>query len=644
MKLIRYTLCSFLLIVVLIFACDSFQSYVYGFQGPYVTSFYMQPGITKEQMLNDIEEVANKYQVGVIFWKSVAESNWVSQNILYVTAGMQQYLEQHYYLIEGMHNSVFSGKTHISFQEFSKISEKDLETYPEAYFLIGEKDNIISFKQDLVETYAGSFPYLDGSDSRKDSITLLLFLWGIVCFIIWCTTYYNIISTKKEYFVKLTLGESPICMILRNIVWDIMVFGLIFAGVSYVLRKVYGNIFLYSYSVICFLILCIVNAGLYFSLLKFNIKIFNSNIKMSKKLLVANYVVKFILTFLVCVSLAGNLFFIQRYTELKKQESFYEQKKDYIYLQFISDSGNEWYLQDLFFEKFYHILDIQIKDTIFEEWDNCVLVNSNMKSYLLEKVVLEDAKDIKEILKENEIVLFLPKNMEIPEEELEKLRSDFVYHVQNEEAEFRIERYQKDISWNVNNTYTGYGTLKNPLIVYSEKDEWDETAEFGGILADFNYAFIKADMEIIDQFCEENNCRYLANNVYEDYMSILSNYQKGAMLNSILLGIQLVIQILLIFTIIKLEFESNRLELVLKKILGYSRIERFKYIYLVTLISSVLCMICIFIVQFIWKISYLNFAYVGALGIMLGEVLIISVLFVRQEMENIQKTIKGGYI
>lgn len=86
------------------------------------------------------------------------------------------------------------------------------------------------------------------------------------------------------------------------------------------------------------------------------------------------------------------------------------------------------------------------------------------------------------------------------------------------------------------------------------------------------------------------------------------------------------------------------MELVLKKILGYSKLERFKYIYLVTLISSVLCIICIFIAQFIWKVSYLNFAYVGAIGIMLGEVLIISVLFVRQEMENIQKTIKGGYI
>ena len=103
MKIVRYFLCAFLLTITLTFACEHFQLYIYGFQGPYITSFYTQPNITKEKMLTEIENTAKRYGVGVVLMKSEIKSNWMTETTLFCTPGMETYFGNYYHMKEGMH-------------------------------------------------------------------------------------------------------------------------------------------------------------------------------------------------------------------------------------------------------------------------------------------------------------------------------------------------------------------------------------------------------------------------------------------------------------------------------------------------------------------------------------------------------------
>ena len=114
-------------------------------------------------------------------------------------------------------------------------------------------------------------------------------------------------------------------------------------------------------------------------------------------------------------------------------------------------------------------------------------------------------------------------------------------------------------------------------------------------------------------------------------------------MNLVLLVFQCIIEICLIYTIVRLEFEANRLEIVLKKILGYSIVERIGRQFILTIISGIIGIVISIIVCALLKVTYVYCVCVIITCAILIELLIMGVLFIQIERDSIQRTLKGGF-
>ncbi len=643
MNKVRFTISTLLLLIALIFTCDLYQIYIYSFEDFYNTSFYTQPEIETEDMLTDICRVSDKYDVQIFFIAKEIEGDFYTNVNVFCDMAVKEYLEKEYFIVEGTHKSLFSGSTSISYHEFMELDANNLKRNPDSFYLFGEREQVLGFKAELVDTYGGSLPKHEERDSRKDIQRDSALLWGVVISIILITTYYNVISAKKEYFIQLSLGERISHIVFKNILFDSLYYFICFVVFSAIIYFYSGGAFLFAYNLGAIMLLLILNALIYLDLFRFDLKRSISNEKMSQKLLGANYFLKFILTLLVSMSFASNLYFIAKYMELNSQKEFYESRSEYYYINFTQYHGEIYNLESFFYCLFYDEFDIQFDCALISYDDSNDLVicmNENMKDYLLTCI-----PSIKKELDGEESYLILPASKHLSDEEIDSLKTYSLWLSDREDDHVKMVIYDKT-KINTRNILDGYEIAKNPIIIYSNRSNWDEFIPFEGCIPTLvlNEAFSKVDITRLEQFCDKNQCSYLLTNVYDDYSYLLDMVRRGSILNLILLIIQLLIEILLISTIVKLEFEANRLELVLKKIWGYTIWERISKLYRITIVSFVISLIIVFIAHYFGYLKYANFVNIGLTFLMIVECILTTVMFIKQEQDNIQRTLKGGYL
>ncbi|GGA18410.1 hypothetical protein GCM10008018_72890 [Paenibacillus marchantiophytorum] len=104
----------------------------------------------------------------------------------------------------------------------------------------------------------------------------------------------------------------------------------------------------------------------------------------------------------------------------------------------------------------------------------------------------------------------------------------------------------------------------------------------------------------------------------------------------------LFLEIVIIKSILRLEYEVNAIELCLKKILGYNIWQKNKKILLVTLIPTILGMIGAMIVWIFINGNIVNYLVYGSIFIFLIEPFIILTYIRKLERAKISIILKGG--
>lgn len=282
MKKIKYIIYFLLVFLGFIITGEIFQDYLNSFesQSDY-TTLYADKGVSHNEMLVDIENAAEKNNVEVFFVKRENSSVFSASIEVFTTSKkVDDYIKENYQVYQGRFKSLFSGTTEINFHNISQVSDITKVNY---FYLIGDSENQVNFKLELVDKYAGSIPR-DGAILTQAK-TNIIAIWCLVSVLILLLSYYQVVSSRKEVLLKILYGESTITIILKGIISDILVISAL-SFVAYNLSSLFSySRFYIKVSLLMLVAIILANSMIYLLLLRLNIRRDFSKVKYNSKVL-----------------------------------------------------------------------------------------------------------------------------------------------------------------------------------------------------------------------------------------------------------------------------------------------------------------------------------------------------------------------
>lgn len=588
-KFIKLLLIGMLLFIVSIIPGELFQGYLDQYNDFYKTSFYLPENGSTEVMLNDLTETAKKHNIH-IFKIYEREKNKYSVNLdVYTDENMAKVLANDYKISHGIYKSIFSGTAIINVHNFSDIPQKLIET-DEYYYLYGDSKDMIRFKKDLINVYAGSFPKDDGYNDLEYYTFKLITSWIFVLAILVLLSIYDVISQKKENFIRITMGEKAGVIYLKNVVLDSVYILSVFLCSQLLIKKIEGNLIFSEYSNVMLLITILINCFVLLMIFKFDVKDAFSN-SPKNNILKYNYLllglcsIFFTLSVVSCVELINNSY------SYSKQELFFAKNKNYSWYQNITiENGSEeelqMHLNDFISENMdsFHYLCSGI---VYDEINNDVLyeANSGTKSYLKSKI-----KELNDKLDHDTYLLIYEKN-KLKKEELETIKN----YIDNKNYQIIYYSDPIEIIYRQFDEAPLTSIAQNPVIVFHNKE--DTNLSYNESMYEFHLCMIDNHNNVWHNFAERNGISFIETNVYDYYCYRWDALSRTLLINLVIVLFLAIMLFLSSCVVIKLEFRINAKEIALKKIHGYRMIECFKKIYTIPCISTLLSIICVIIIK-----------------------------------------------
>ena len=486
-------------------------------------------------------------------------------------------------ITEGEATSFFSGSTEIIILPFEDV-ENNLKV--DRYYFTGSKDTVSSIRQKIYSQIATSYIH-----KEEYSIVEMLAhgIWIISLGFILLLTWVDIQFSKKSDFLKISMGSSVGRIILWKILIDAIFYAVIFGTVYTFLKSKILLAYKLNFAFVTLIVFFCLNSLLYTTLLKVDYKevIYGANI--NGRLLANTYLLQTIVVILLIVSLSFNLISIKENAKELAPYDTIERLDGYNTLSltpagrvFQSEQDVAKLEASIYYEAY--LEDKVLLSTFCADINDepIVVLNEAALSTVVSNPALFQAES------ESDFIVYIPKNRysEMEDYDVEfaaaTTASDF-FGLENYSFEAREYSHLEVVYFDLRNvSELSYGSdlASDPIIVYCNlsKTRVKELLENNtGIDFGDRWANIIFNMEDTDLFSESVKERI--DDV--EFISVVglcdqykSNLIRGVLLNSVLSTFLLILSILLISSIIKMEYLVHAKELALKKILGYSIFQR----------------------------------------------------------------------
>lgn len=659
MKKIKFIISFILILLGFFITGESYQLYLDNFEtSSYSTTLFLNgsPNNTEQKMVEDITKASEQNSVQVFTIVSDVKSMLLSERRIYGTTGIDKYIQDHYQIQEKSYPSLLSGTKKVVFHPLEDlVNNEDLASISQ-YYLIGDKDDILNFKDSLNGVYAGNFPQEGYDSSGKVNI---FFVWFLISIVLLFLSYYDIILQKKESFIRISLGERTSSIILKNITLDTIMYSVIFFVIFFTLQHHTSTFFHLNISSGVFISMLFFNALIYFTLYFYNLKEALAGTKSSRKLLIMNYALKILSVVISLTIVSSNIAVIVEGVQFYQQRSFFKEHADYFYvkMQYSLTPGQDedhsledsFLVTETFYRKFFKDFDATQLVTSGVLGNNVMLANQNSITYLQEHI-----DELSNINSQKELYFILPQHMRNDTNLISQLKNSFELVEQNEF------RYDYDIIYYVGNpkiicidefSLNGSFYMESPIIIYNNMDLSENVDSANASHFRWDYAHDILYKLSPDQFAsyvaehstDTNKLHYQLTNALEKYEYQWSIIKRTLYLNVILTLLILFLEFFIITTILRLEYEVNAIELSIKKVLGYTVWQKNRKILLITVIPTLLGIVAALILRmFIDVEQYYKYLIYGSLLILIIEPFIILSYIRKLERTNVQKILKGG--
>lgn len=661
MKKIKFIISFTLMLVGFLITGESYQLYLDNFEtASYNTSLFLNgsPTNTEQKMIHDITKSAEHNKVKVFTVVSDVKSMLLSERRIYGTKDTEKYIKDHFQIYERSFPSLLSGTKKIIVHQLEDLIQNEDLASVSQYYLIGDKDDIYKFKDDLKGIYAGNSP----QEGYKSSETINIFLiWLLVSIVMLFLSYYDVLLQKKENFVRITLGERTSSIILRNIVLDTIMYTIIFFALLFVLQNYTNTIFHLRISIGMFIVMVFLNALLYLNLYIYNFKEALANVNSSKKLLIMNYGLKIVTVTIALTVISSNIAVILEALQFYQQRTFFNERADYYYVELAynskPDQGEQQAIKKLqegflvtekFYRTFFNQFDATQLVTSGVLGSNVLLANKNSFGYLQEHIDELSKADL-----QRELYFIVPSRMKEDMDVINRLKSSLEIINQNKfQYNFEILYYDGNPKLICIDQLTMNGSyfMRSPIIIYNNMDlsQSVDTADDSPFRLDYAHdVMYKLSQAKVGDFADEyssqdNQLHYKLTNALEKYEYQWNIVKRTLYLNMIISVLIIFLEFVIIKSILRLEYEVNALELSVKKILGYTVWRKNRKILLITLVPTILGVVLATGVALYLNIAIFKYLLYGSVFILLIELYIILTYIRKLEKTKIQKILKGG--
>ncbi|AOY77592.1 hypothetical protein [Clostridium formicaceticum] len=642
MKIAKYITSILLTIIVLVFIGETYVWNINGFETeyPYVT-YYLQKNTTQSEMISDIYSSANKHNIQVFVVDRKIENALLENISIYGTDGIKTYLSKNSDIVPGTFDSIFLGKSSIQIYPFEDIPDiSKINTYR----VIGKKEDIIKFKQDLVDKYGGAFPR-EGYISLNSSLNILL-VWVIVLSLFLLLTLYNIALEKKEVIIRLVSGERLTDFVFRKMIIDIVFYSLLFVIIVSTMNIFINATYHLNISIICMVIFIIINSLSYTLFFITDYKKDMATKNSEKRVLRISYIYKIFTIFITIIIMVGCVDLIYEGINFYKQKDFFLKYKDYSYVMLasLSDDSDELSgrLLNILYKKYLSegkALSLVYLGNDYYNDDNYIFADSGALDYL--KDIIPEVKNKK---LENKVYFIKPKDYSKSGNEHD-LAKDFFTTYYKGNFEYEEIYYENNTEVIALTGVDGVDSTlkKNPVILLNN------------IIAEkleniyYRYIWQATMFRISDKewhtFITENNFQNeiaYKTNAYKNYIHYWQILKRGMIIGIALLGIILLLEGIIINNILSCEYSVNAVELSIKKVVGYGLLGKHKKILITTILFGFIGLTLAVVVSYFLGITSYYFMIAGGLIVILLELVIVVRYVYKLENINVQKILKGG--
>ncbi len=661
MTKIKYIIFSILILIALIIPGELYQSYVGQNSKFYQTSFCLQDCDKAREMLSDIQNTAKSHNVSIFVQDIKVKNMFTCEVNIYCDDIVKQILSSEYSIKSGKYKSVFSGNTTVNFYNFMDVSDKLLENEPSFFQLLGDYDDMVKMKQDLISLYGGKFSNKDSYDILKNMKRTILGIWCLITLIICFLSFYFLTLFQRELMVRSTMGEQPFNLYLKIIFSDSIFLILFFSISTFLLSHITNVLFLFNLSIImlgvCILCNCIVNARIF----SFKIREAFNKVAGRFELTMGTYIIKAISCSFSVIIITFQLATIKESLDFYRQRNFFEEHKSYNYINLMGKKdlySNTPLLREQFYRTYsdkISILDISF--TYGEHLNNdgysnsVILATKSTYKYLCEWI-----PELKNQKITSKACLITNNKKNISEENLELIKSHAASLCLEDNENFELQniKYKKNSSIiAVAEEFINKSSwVKNPSILLIMKDDYPILNKDVVLKGDYplklnlranNFIINVYETELIN-FATTYNGKATITNVYDYYLYRWEIMRRSLYLSVVFIVMILILEIYINILIIKLEYNFNSMQLSIMKITGYSRFERIRKLCIISLIMMCLSTFVCLISLTILKQFGIIFPIISVFIVGILDFGVIKLFSIDYEKKNIPRILKGGNV
>lgn len=620
-----------------------------GFAEPFVsTTIYPNPKISEQQMLADIERAATKHQVDVFTYEETPNRTLSSTKTIYGTADVEAAFASRS-IEEQIYQSVFLGD--ITFQ-FKPLSEHPAVAYTPNFYGIGSAAAIKAFKMELIDTYAGNHPQPGYNESAE--LYRILGVFALVAIITVLLTFYELAIVRKELLVRLSMGESLARWMTRSILMDSGILSLAFI-VSFVTLRSFTpiNPYLMLFSGLMVVVI-VLNGLVYLRLRRLTIKEAFSNGQRSNRLLAFTYGMKFATAFLTILMLSSSITVIAEAVTIYKQRPFFEAKKNYSYT-YIGHKVTSPRYSDEKSSDISERIQTELYTRFYEDFKVTLSTPINSFATADQPTVLMNWTAFDEVAEQfansasvfaNELTFFAPEGIAIPAKSTIDSGLRELGLAAYLADSYPVVRYQEDFETVAidQNLTSGSTLINNPLlIVVNEAKQSKAPKQLSNVLlADVMYDL---DQEAFQDYVAEKqmtNELVLQTNAWEKYLGIWAAAKRLMNMNLIFAVLILSLELLVIWTVLRLEYQVNAIELSVQKVMGYSIWQKNRRLIVSTMGITLVSTLAVALTAYILEFSSPGLLLAGGGLLLLAEGILLIWLIRKIERANVQRILKGG--
>lgn len=635
-----------------LFLCEYFQGYTNSFTSNF-NYFLIANVVDKEELVPLLEQLAEEQELGI--FAVDREVTGQSQTVLTVMANKKaaEILGQEFNIQQREFQSIFSGSTEIFIKDFSEITEYP---YLEQYYFIGDMESIRSVWREIAEIYGAGYIHKE-TDAKEQWVVYGIFI--VSMFILLLINWFCLQLNKKEYFLKISMGQSMLRVILNAAMGDWIEYTLFFLLVNQVVMRNSGIYLFRSFYLGLFLLFLVIDTLGYFSMYFTSFKKIIYGGSLGNGILVNCYILKILTLILVIVSLSSNIALVIKNADYLSMYKTITALQKYDSWDLSTGDPNSTSVAE--YDVFTNMTKegkVAFSISVFEDYSNTYLMINKNASEMIQGIDIEKYCDCK-----NAFTVFIPEDKQEDSELYYYAISSTLNYYGIIEIDENFEKNNIGCVYypeKVNVIYYDFGNCplleygfdkaNNPVFVFCTPTTdllslMEQRVQNGG-----NETFgMFEDLFFLEGALEENGLKREYQLISASKIGVLEYcnqyyyyFERMILLNMVVSILMCALELLLISMITKMEYMVNSKELALKKILGYSVLHKNKNILLQNGLAGGISLIilCIGTLMY-WKNYIMYVIWVGIFCFLIENIMICFNIY-HIEKTNVIRVLKGG--